>query len=252
MNATVIRYFVPDSMQNYNHLVVCGDKAAIVDPFNWHLAQELAGQHGLTIDEIWLTHGHGDHIRGVPGDFPGPVRGHPSISGCAVSHPLDDDDTFEFNGIRVEVITTPGHTFDHLCFYLPDIPALIAGDTLFNAGVGNTRSGDTGRLYRSIMKLSRLPDETLLYNGHDYLRTNLGFSASIVGAEPELNSWRERAEATSHDDRPITRLADERRINLFLRLDDPAVRNALAGNGTAELPGPEAVFHELRSRRDQW
>ena len=249
MSIQVHRYYVPDSLQNYNHLVIAGGKAACIDPFNWTLAEQTAQSQEVEITEIWLTHGHGDHVVGVPDHFPGPIKGHPDISRCAVTEPFAEPGSFDFAGHRIEIMVTPGHTFDHLCFFIPEIPALIAGDTLFNAGVGNTRSGDTDTLYQSIQSLKALPDDTQLYNGHDYLPTNIGFTASVSGDTALTRQWRERCDSTTPDNRPVTTLGDERAINLFLQTDQQALRSQLALNDNAS---DQTVFRALRARRDQW
>lgn len=250
MNHRVHRYFVPDSLQNYNHLVIAGDQAACVDPFRWSVAMQEATALGLEITEIWLTHGHGDHVAGVPDDFSGPIRGHPDTAQrVALTHPLTGGETFDFNGCSVEVIATPGHTFDHLCFHLPEVPALIAGDTLFNAGVGNTRSGDTDTLYRSIIDLQSLPSDTLLYNGHDYMPTNVRFTESIVGETAVSRHWKQACAETDEHSRPVTTLGDERQLNLFLRTAEEPLREVL------DLPADSediVVFRALRAARDRW
>ncbi|MEX0584334.1 MAG: MBL fold metallo-hydrolase [Natronospirillum sp.] len=249
MALSVHRYYVPDSLQNYNHLVVAGQTAACVDPFDWPLAQREAALLGTEISEIWITHGHHDHTAGVPSDFSGLIRGHPDISRCQITAPINADDSFQFAGHRVEVLTTPGHTFDHLCFYLPEIPAVLVGDTLFNAGVGNTRGGDVDVLFDSILKLTQLPAQTQVYNGHDYMPTNVAFTQSITGATAVTAHWQQRCEQTTAATRPITTLADEHELNLFLRLAEPDVTQAL------NLPpntSPREVFRSLRKRRDQW
>lgn len=249
MPLQVHRFYVPDSLQNYNHLVFANNQAACIDPFNWSLALDTAANLGVTISEIWLTHGHGDHVAGVPSDFTGIIRGHPDITRCQVTDPINVDSEFSFAGFPVQVLTTPGHTFDHLCFFLPDTPALIAGDTLFNCGVGNTRSGDTDVLYESIVKLNTLPGTAAVYNGHDYLPTNLAFTESVIGETDLTADWKRRCKATTPESRPISTLEDERAQNLFLRLSDSTLRKHL------EIPAEAsdiAVFRALRQRRDQW
>lgn len=249
MTIQVHRYYVPDSLNNYNHLVIADGKAACVDPFNWTLAKQTANRLNVEIVEIWLTHGHGDHVAGVPEDFQGPIKGHPDITRCNVTDPISEPGNFDFADHRIEVLVTPGHTFDHLCFFILEIPALIAGDTLFNAGVGNTRSGDTDTLYRSIQTLKALPGNTQLYNGHDYLPTNIRFTESVIG-ETELTwQWHQRCEQSTADNRPITTLADEHDINLFLQTDQRPLKTAL---GLGDTASDQDVFRTLRARRDQW
>lgn len=248
--AHILRYYVPNSFENYNHLFIADQQAACIDPFDWALAQEKAKQAGVQISEIWLTHGHGDHVKGVPSQFQGNIRGHYLLAATlSLSHTIARDTTFQFAGHRIEVLATPGHTFDHLCFYSPDIPALIAGDTLFNAGVGNTRSGDTEQLFNSIQRLKSLPPETQLYNGHDYMANNLSFFEHMLGATERSQHWLAQCAQTSVDQRPITTLGDEAEINIFLQCDQPHVRQKL--NLSANTSSFQ-VFQHVREARNHW
>ena len=253
MQLNVHRYYLPDSLQNFNHLVWSTEmrEAAVVDPFNWQAALDQASSLGVTISEIWLTHGHGDHIAGVPSTFEGPVRGHPDITRCNITHPYHSASSFQFAGARVEVLVTPGHIADHLCFFLPHLPALLAGDTLFNAGVGNTRSGDPQTLFKSIQQLRALPAHTQLYNGHDYFLTNLKFTESVNGHTETTQHWIQRCETTTPDTRPISTLGDEATYNLFLRTDDEALWQTLKEQGLS-VNSSESAFIALRGLREQW
>lgn len=247
---SVLRYFVPNSFQNYNHLLINDHQAACIDPFDWALAQQTAALAGVDISEIWLTHGHGDHIRGVPKHFSGPIRGHRLLEAqLPITHPIDQDMRFDFGGGPIQALVTPGHTFDHVCFYIPDLPALIAGDTLFNAGVGNTRSGDTQQLFASVQKLRQLPAATKLYNGHDYMANNLRFAEHLVGASDVTQAWLTQCDQTSVETRPITTLADEAQINLFFQCASDRVKQAL---DLAATSSELTVFCQLRAVRNDW
>lgn len=253
MQLNIHRYYLPASLQNFNHLVWSAEAktAAVVDPFDWPAALDQAQRLGVSITEIWLTHGHGDHTRGVPHDFTGPVRGHPSNANGLVNHPYDHAQQFEFAGARVHVLVTPGHIADHLCFFIPSAPALLAGDTLFNAGVGNTRSGDPLTLFDSIQQLRKLPNETQVFNGHDYFLNNLRFTESVVGSTPETRHWIQMCESSNPDTRPITTLADESSYNLFLQTSDQRLWARLTELGY-DVTSPETAFVALRQLRDQW
>ncbi|MFY0665629.1 MAG: hypothetical protein JXQ97_13470 [Natronospirillum sp.] len=253
MQLNVHRYYLPESLQNFNHLVwsTTTREAAVVDPFNWQAALDEAAALDVAISEIWLTHGHGDHVAGVPTEFDGPIRGHPDITRCNITHPYKAPTVFDFAGARIEVLVTPGHIMDHLCFFLPDTPALLAGDTLFNAGVGNTRSGDVHTLYQSIQQLRALPAQTALYNGHDYFLTNLKFTESVVGATDKTQHWIEKCESSTPATRPISTLGDEATYNLFLRTDDESLQSLLRQQGH-KVDSAESAFIALRSLRDQW
>lgn len=254
MALKVHRYFLPNSLQNYNHLVWSMEhkSAAVIDPFDWAAAEHEAQQLGVQIQEIWLTHGHGDHIRGVPASFSGRMIGHVDLaSQLNITHPIHRASRFEFADECVDVLLTPGHIPEHICFFLPELPALIAGDTLFNAGVGNTRSGDTPTLFRSIQQLKQLPAETQIYNGHDYFLTNLKFTESVVGSTALTREWISQCEKTTPDTRPITTLGDELQYNLFLNTENEELIKSLDKQGL-KTNSSESTFISLRSLRDQW
>ena len=90
-------------------------------------------------------------------------------------------------GKSVELLSldTPGHTMSHICLLSQtEQPSIFSGDTLFNAGAGNCHNGGhPEELYLTFTKqLSKLPDNTLIYPGHDYIENNLRFT---LDREPE-------------------------------------------------------------------
>lgn len=255
----VIRTYVPESLQNYNHLVVCEQtsEAAAVDPFDADHLLAVARENGVAIKAIWITHEHGDHIRHLE-ELKSRCRV-PVYAPLACRDRFDADIWLE-DGNRItlgastcEFWSTPGHTPGHGMFYAtsPE-PVLVCGDTLFNAGVGNTRSGDPKTLFHSIERIAeRAADTTRIYPGHDYLLNNLGFSLSILPNLEAAIDLKNQAEKETPETRCTTTLAEEEAINLFLRLDDPSLIEALNERGY-NTENREARFVALRHLRDQW
>lgn len=255
----ILRTYVPDSFQNYNHLVYCEQQrqAAAVDPYDAEHLIQLARQQDLAISAIWITHEHGDHIRHVNELKAATGARVFAPAGCigklAADIWLEDNDKLSVGDGQASFWFTPGHTPAHGVFYIDqDEPALICGDTLFNAGVGNTRSGDTDVLFDSIERLRRdTARHARIYPGHDYLPNNLAFALSI---QPDLSAaldLKTEADAQTPDTRTITTFEQELSFNLFLRLDDPELAKALAER---DYPTSSALerFRALRSLRDQW
>ena len=164
------------------------DEVLVVDPGLQHpRTLALLDKHGLRCTRILLTHGHPDHVNGVPA-----VK---SAHGCAASiHPddrellgqarmlpgvdpdlpdvvIEDDltpgEVMHWNDLDVKVLHTPGHTRGSVCFLVGR--DLIAGDTLFQRSVG--RSDLPGGSFEALMfsiqnTLYALPPETVVYPGH--------------------------------------------------------------------------------------
>lgn len=149
---------------------------------------KLLRELGLTLKYCLETHIHADHITGT-----GKLR---EATGCLGIVPenakaqcadrfLKDGDILELGNVKVEAIATPGHTDSHNA-YLIDSTHVLTGDALLIRGCGRTdfQSGDAGTLYDVItQKLFALPDDTLVYPGHDYR----GHTVSTIGEEKQWN-----------------------------------------------------------------
>ena len=145
---------------------------------------------GLKPVAILLTHGHFDHIMAVEGlrkEYQIPmyaskdeveVLAKPQLNvstmmGAYVSMKADelfaDGDVLELAGMKLKVISTPGHTIGSVCFYIEEEKMLISGDTLFEASVGRTDfpTGSSRQLIHSIKtRLFILPEDVNVFPGH--------------------------------------------------------------------------------------
>jgi hydroxyacylglutathione hydrolase len=159
--------------------------------------------------------------------------------------------------IELECLDTPGHTYCHICLCAhAEQPALFSGDTLFNAGAGNVHNGgDVNALFSSFTeKLMRLPDNTRIYPGHDYLETNLKFT---LAREPNNAAAQSRlARVVDHDPAlaMVTTLAQEKEHNTFMRLQSPELIEQLRINfpDMDAEPDAQTVFKHLRTLRNSW
>lgn len=164
------------------------DAAILVDPGLQHLrALQLLDDSGWRCERVLLTHGHGDHVNGVPAVVAAhhcPVALHPADREQLVSmrfmpgipedtpevvidEELADGQVIDWHGLGIGVVHTPGHTRGSVCFLLGT--DLISGDTLFARGVGRADlpGGSWEQLVVSIeQRLYALPEDTLVYPGH--------------------------------------------------------------------------------------
>ncbi|MFH1038137.1 MAG: MBL fold metallo-hydrolase [PVC group bacterium] len=201
---------------NLGYLVHDTKEAIAIDPGNPGFAAGYLRKHGLRLKEIRNTHSHFDHTsgnRGLAAEFG--VRAVPSSGGERFS--LGDD--------VIEVIPTPGHTPDSVSFRHNGW--VITGDTLFIANAGNCSSGLLRAFRESLARLLALPDETVIYPGHDYTDRSLRRAMLI---EPENEDIRHFQSAY----RPppvVSTIGAERKINPYIRTDEPPVVAYLEKNG---------------------
>ncbi|NLE86940.1 MAG: hydroxyacylglutathione hydrolase [Myxococcales bacterium] len=232
------------------------EECVVVDPSEPGPVREALRRLGLRLVAILNTHHHRDHVGGnsalVEELGPLPVYGHRSDRGRIpeLTEELEHDDEFEVAGLSFRVLHVPGHTLGAIA-YVGDGRA-FTGDTLFAAGCGRLFEGTAAQLYESLNeRLGGLPDETLLYFGHEYTEANLRFAAFV---EPEnldvsdkqalVGELRSQGMTTT----PTT-LADERATNPFLRCDRVEVRQAVHLDLEAS---PAEVFGRLRRAKDEF
>jgi hydroxyacylglutathione hydrolase len=178
-------------MDNFCYIVGCETtrKALVIDP-GADVEQILseADKEGLTIELIVNTHTHGDHTAGnsrLKALTGAKVILHKSeASGYPQADiQLSDEKTLQLGEITFDIIQTPGHTPGGICLHAQG--NLFTGDTLFVGDSGRTDlpGGDRPTLGASIRCLMELPDDTVVWPGHDYGPT----PSSTIGWEKRHN-----------------------------------------------------------------
>ncbi len=254
-----------NSLRNFNYLIACPEtgEALAIDPLDFRKCLAVADDRGYEIRQILNTHEHGDHIggnKGVVAATGATIIAHRNAGSRipGLDRGVGAGDVIRVGKtVELECLDTPGHTMCHICLRSHgDQPALFSGDTLFNAGAGNCHNGGhPEELYTTFHdQLERLPDDTAIYPGHDYLANNLRFT---LDREPDNGRAREMLERYADQDPEnalVTTLADEREINTFFRLQNASVVARLreAFPELPERPEPREVFLKLRELRNRW
>ncbi len=254
-----------NAYRNFNYLIACPEtgEAMAVDPLDHEKCLGRALELGWDITQVLNTHEHPDHTGGN-----GPLiaatgarllahaNARDSIAGIDVG--LQAGDVIKIGKtVELEALDTPGHTMCHICVLShTDTPALFCGDTLFNAGAGNCHhGGHPQQLYTTFARqLAELPENTLIYPGHDYLENNLAFTLDREPDNDEASRLLKQVKGQDPNSALVSNMALERKINTFMRLDSPGVIAALRETfpDLPEQPEPAEVFLKLRELRNSW
>ncbi len=212
-------------------------------------------QTGWKLTDILVTHHHHDHIGGIEAlkakykcRVVAPAKEANKIPG--VDQTVSQGDSVSVGKLAGTVLDTPGHTLGHVSYWFPQEHLVFVGDTLFSIGCGRLLEGTPEMMWKSLEKLRDLPNETLVYCGHEYTAANIRFALSIDQENPALTARAAQVEqliAEGEPTIPVT-IGDEKLANPFLRADVPdlAVDIGMAGKPAAE------VFAEIRGRKDRF
>ena len=227
-----------------------------VDPSDSSLVLKILQEHGLNLKTILITHHHWDHVAGIA-DLK-------QKTGCKVigadkrripgiDSVVADGQILPLGGRKVRVIATPGHTSTSVCYYMEPSAGnengiLFTGDTLFVGGCGRLLECNAQSMAESLQRLASLPDDTLVYCGHDYTLENYEFAFGIEPGNQDVKERLDQVRQAQSQGRltvPSSILL-ERTTNCFLRAGTPELKAALG------IPWAQAVevCAELRQRKD--
>lgn len=231
-----------------------GRTAAIDAPEAAPVEAALAAT-GWKLTDILVTHHHRDHTGGIeelkdryrcrvvaPDGEAGAIPG--------VDETMREGGSIRVGAIEGRVIATPGHTAAPATLYFAADKLVFAGDTLFSIGCGRVIEGSMEEMWQSMLKLRALPDDTMLYCGHEYTLANIRFAKTI---EPDNQALAAREQTVAQllaAGKPTapSLMGDEKQANPFLRADLPDVARAV---GMAGAPAA-AVFAEIRTRKNKF
>jgi hydroxyacylglutathione hydrolase len=219
---------VPVLTDNYAWLIHNGEsgETAVVDPSVADPVLEAAAARGWRLTQILNTHWHPDHTGGN--------EGIQAATGCTIIAPAEAErvskvDRIVHEGDRVTVAgresvvwDIPAHTAGHIAYYFEDERMIFVGDTMFAMGCGRLFEGTAEQMYRNLRRIVDLPEQVLIYCGHEYTLANARFAAY---AEPGNNAIAERLAAVSalRDEGKVTlptSVAQELATNPFVRASD--------------------------------
>ena len=255
---------IPQLRDNYAYLVIdpATRVAGAVDVAEATAVLEAAERERVDLVAILSTHHHLDHVGGnqdlITACTPRALR----VYGYAgdreripgLTDALADGERFTVGGLSGKAMFIPAHTRGHLAYYFPEQAAVFTGDTLFAGGCGRLFEGDAAQMKASLEKLARLPNETLVYCGHEYTQNNLRFAASLEPANQALQRRRQEVDALRQAGSPTvpTTIAIEKATNPFLRHHSPELRESVRRRFPDLVDDDVAVFAATRRLKDEF
>jgi len=242
---------------NFGYLVhdeASGRTAAIDAPEAAAIRRALE-RRGWTLSDIFITHHHIDHVEAVAelkAAFGARVVG-PRAEADKIAD-LDElvggGDSVSLGETVFAVYDTPGHTLGHIVYHDQAGKHLFSADALFSLGVGRMFEGTPGPMWEGVKFLRSLPDDTLVYCGHEYTQSNAKFALSI---DPDNAALRERSanvDALREAGKPTVPflLGEDKLANPFLRADAPELAKAYGLEGAT----PAEVFAAIRTGKDNF
>ena len=240
---------------NYAYIYLNDKKEAfVVDPSEASPVIDTLEKNDLQLKYILNTHHHFDHIGGnfelkekYNCKVVGSKKDRDRIPGIDIE--ISDGDYWSFKEHTAQIIEIPGHTSGHIAFFFKSLNAVFTGDTLFSLGCGRLFEGTPTMMWNSLKKLRALPDQTKIYCGHEYTLSNGKFINSIYPSEDMRLKIESLVELNKKNLPSIpSTIADEKKMNIFLKADDINLIRNLGLNGKS----PEEVFGYMRELKDNF
>lgn len=249
-------FIIPILSDNYAYLIrdVTTQKTAIIDPGESQPIIHFCKTNKLSIDYILNTHHHHDHIGGNKDLKTSENLLYASYKsqqyGIQADRYLSEGDIFPIGNTIVHVIETPGHTLDHIVFWIQKDAFLFSGDTLFSLGCGRLFEGSPKEMWHSLLKIRALPPSTKIYPGHEYTLSNARFALTLTPENRVLKEKYDQVKYVRTLKKPSipSTLEEEIVLNPFLKADNAAYKEALNLKDASDVE----VFTYLRNQKDSF
>lgn len=224
MTTQIIPVFCNEkNMANYAYIINSPNTTIIIDAAEAKPIIDKLEQLHLTPTHILTTHYHFDHVGGNTElkrkyklKIIAPKEEFSAVPDADI--PAAEDTPLQINDLTFEVINAPGHTLGHILYYLKKEKALFTGDILFNLCIGGLFEGTPSQMKQTLQKIKTLPDDTLIFPGHEYTRAAI--TPELI-ANPHFAPYLQKMIAREKGEFAPTTLAEEKSFNPYLTSNIP-------------------------------
>jgi hydroxyacylglutathione hydrolase len=238
---------------NYIWTLIKDGEVTVVDPGDPEPVKNYLNEKGLNLKNILITHHHFDHTGGIEEltdiygcEVYGPDGGH--IKGIGVK--IQDNQEFTIMDVTFKAFATPGHTLDHLSYYVED----DSNPLLFSGGCGRLFEGSPKQMHNSLSRLAELPGKTKVFCTHEYTESNLRFAIAVEPNNRHIKDKIEEVQELRRKDLetlPST-ISEELNINPFLRCNQNDVINSAEYYCKTQLSESHEVLGAIREWKDNF
>ena len=239
-------YIIRDEQTNKNILVDAPEHVSI---------ERYLDDKDMSLDFILITHHHSDHIDGINHLK---LKYSPKVIGAKRDRhrlPQLDIEVEEGKQLTIgsktfDIYDVDGHTMGHIAYSLLEDKALFTGDSLMVMGCGRLFEGSPEDMWKSLEKLKQLPEDFMIYSGHEYTKSNLEFAVTVDPQNEKLRSRRTKELELLQKGLPTipSTLREELDTNPFLRESELSIIDHL---DMANLD-PISRFAKIRALKDNF
>ena len=239
-------YIIRDEQTNKNILVDAPEHVPI---------ERYLDDKDMSLDFILITHHHSDHIDGINHLK---LKYSPKVIGAKRDRhrlPQLDIEVEEGKQLTIgsktfDIYDVDGHTVGHIAYSLSEDKALFTGDSLMVMGCGRLFEGSPEDMWKSLEKLKQLPEDFMIYSGHEYTKSNIEFALTVDPQNEKLISRRTKELEQLQKGLPTvpSTLREELDTNPFLRESELTIVDHL---NMANLD-PISRFAKIRVLKDNF
>lgn len=234
---------------NYAYVICHQQTCLVIDPGSAREVIDVIERRQLQLLGVLLTHKHMDHTAGL--DELLAYQNVPVYGGATETFgleviPIQHQQSITLGAFEFKGIHLPGHTMGAVAYVFKQV--VFTGDVLFGCGCGRIFEGNPEDMMVSLDRLRQLPDEMLVYFGHEYTAANIRFALEV---EPNSQDIQQREAELSVPSVPSS-IGLEKQTNPFMRIDESSIIEQVNQYVGSEIVDRSDRLYHLREWKNQF